>query len=85
MKEKLVVCLSSDLMVANARGAHHDIGEMVKSIPSLTIVSGDPSIAVSVEIDDRYTERLRTAVNGLCTVGPDQAFRTLGNRRLPSW
>jgi hypothetical protein len=78
MKEKLVVCLTSDLMVANASGARHNISEMVESIPSVRILSGDPSISVNVEVDDRYANRLRNELDGRCTVGPDRAFRTLG-------
>ncbi|MCK1412373.1 MULTISPECIES: hypothetical protein [unclassified Bradyrhizobium] len=81
MKEKLIVCLSSDLMVANSQGARHNIHEMVRSIPSIKILSGDPSISISLEIDNRYTDRLRDTLDGRCTVGPERTFRTLGYRR----
>jgi formate-dependent phosphoribosylglycinamide formyltransferase (GAR transformylase) len=85
MKDKLVVCLNAARMIESAQGsAQYDIRAMVKSVPSLTILSGDPSLAVRVEVDQQYTNYLRSAVQDFCTVGPTVEFKLFGKPQAAS-
>jgi hypothetical protein len=75
---QLVLTLNKAKMLEAARGdASYNIGTMIESIPSVTIVSGDPTVAVRVEVDTRYAEILRQAVRDHCTVGAYREFALL--------
>jgi hypothetical protein len=86
MKDKLIVCLNASKMLESSRGKKRfDIGQMVRSVPSLTILSGDPNLALSVEIDHQYAADLRQSVQGVCTVGPDTEFDLLDSAGPKAW
>jgi hypothetical protein len=73
--EQLIVSLKKERMLEAARDARaFDISELIGRVPSATIVSGDPSIAVQVEVDKRYVNQLRRSVDSICTVGYYRSF-----------
>jgi hypothetical protein len=78
---QLLVSLNKVRMLEAARtGAQYDIGAMIVSVPSATIISGDPTVAVQVEVDPRHADALRRSVQEFCLVSPYQEFSLLAAR-----
>lgn len=57
-------------MAEVARGdAYFNIEELIHDVPTATIVSGNPTVSVRVEVAKEYADRLCRAVEDTCTVG----------------
>lgn len=68
--EHLIVSLNRDRMLEVANGARGvNIWDLIEHVPSATILSGDPSIAVQVEVEKQHERELRRSVSEICTVG----------------
>lgn len=77
---KLLVSLNkASLRQVVRENARFDIGEMIKPVPSATIVSGNPRVAVQVEVEPIYADLLRAALDGICTIGPYRELEVFGN------
>jgi hypothetical protein len=70
------------LREATVKGATYDIGAMIKSVPTATVVSGDTSIAVQVKVDEQYIEQLRKAVAPVCNVNPFKEYPLLDSKNV---
>jgi hypothetical protein len=75
----LIVSLNKDRMLAAARSGREilNIGELVERVPSATVVSGDPFMAVQVEVNKEFEMQLRRHVGDLCTVDYYRDFEPL--------
>jgi hypothetical protein len=75
---QLVVSMNKAKMLEGARGgSKNNIAELIKHVPSVTILSGDPAFAVRVEVEERHVAMLRSSVADLCTVGPYREYTVL--------
>ena len=72
MKDRLIVCLDVLRILREApdRGLY-DIGKMIRDVPGLTVLSGDPNLSLRIEIDPRHADALRRSVQGICLIGKD--------------
>jgi hypothetical protein len=74
---KLVVSLKKEKMLESIRGAErYDIARLIEHVPSVTIVSGDPAVAVSVEVGEDYVDLLCNSVAELCIVDGYRELKT---------
>ncbi|MGB9368203.1 MAG: hypothetical protein WCE79_19545 [Xanthobacteraceae bacterium] len=63
--------ITVDFRKARRRGdasAGIDIAWLVRAVPGVDILAGDPSVSVQVRVDERQQARLRSAVEGFCVV-----------------
>jgi hypothetical protein len=47
-----------------------NIKDLLAKVPTARIVSGDPTVAVRVRVDERQQEKLKAAVGKFCVIGP---------------
>jgi hypothetical protein len=45
-----------------------DISKLISKVPTAEVLAGDPACSVQVRVAPQYTERLKSAVAGLCLV-----------------
>lgn len=67
MKE-FVLTLTQKNILASLRGETFNLEKLAHSVAGVRVVSGDPRISVRVEVEAESEQRLRSVINGLCTM-----------------
>ena len=68
---ELVLTLSTERLIAAVGGDRVDIRELIRGVPTATVVSGDPACSLKVRVSESYVDRLSDAVRDVCDVDED--------------
>jgi hypothetical protein len=80
-KVQFVVTLNKAKMLEAARsGSRPDLRSLIESVPSATVVSGNPAVSVEVEVAPEHVDELRDTVRSMCTIGPYIELDLYGRR-----